>query len=142
MTEKEKLTKDNVLLIEKQNIITRQAIKPDDEKIVFLNGLRLFAVYKPLDNGFDVVAQYEFKTDSINLDNLKKYIGHYLVSVDIEAYNKKQLVWNVCQLLHGADDNKIFAISNGRQCTDEEVALLNNVFPNFYDECVKQFHEK
>ena len=139
------MNKNNVLLIEKQNVVTTNAVKDNEDKIVMLKGLRLVRVIKPLEEGYDVIAQYDYNTDSIDLTNLHNYENFFLCSVDIapklnDEYENK-LVWNCCTLGNGSEDSTIFSVKDGRECTSDEVKLLNDVFVGFYDEAVNNMEK-
>jgi len=88
------------------------------------------------------IAQYDHNTDFTDLSKLHDYKNYYLCSVDIDAYSKNKLVWNCCKLLNGADDSTIFNIIEARQCTPEEVKVLDEVFVDFYNEADKIFKAK
>jgi len=130
-----KMTKDNILLIEKQSVNQNEFIdnKEKEGQKIKISGFKLFRVIKPVDNGFDIIAQYNHEDDHINISCLKDYIGYYLVSVDRDKYNNDIFVWNCVKLGKGSEDNEVFTISDNRECTKEEVKLLNEIFPEYYD---------
>lgn len=131
---KQMMTKNNVLLIEKQDVKQTEYINDKEtNKKIKMNGFKLFRVVKPVEDGFDVIAQYDHKEDKIDLSCLKDYEGYYLCSVDRDVYNNDIFVWNCAILQKGSDDNEVFRISDNRECTKEEVKLLNKVFPEYYD---------
>jgi len=134
MTEQKVMTKDNVLLYEKHDVTTTEALNTDDGKTMLVRGVKIFRVIKPLENGeAEVIAQYLAETDSIDLSVLHDYIGYYMASVDRDSYNNDKFVWNCVELGEGSEDSTVFTIMNSRACTEDEVKLLNELFPEYYD---------
>ena len=129
------MTKDNVLLIEKHDSIMQEAVQMEDGTIKFLRGIKIFRIIKPLEDGtFDIIAQFDANENTIDLSVLKDYLGYYGVSVDYDLYNEvKTFVWNCFEIVGGSEDNNVFLLDNARPCTEEEVTLLNKVFPEYYD---------
>lgn len=136
-----KMKKDNVLLMEKHDIVTNNAVV-DNNKIVMVKGIRVFRVVEPTKHGFKTIAQYDHDKDFIDLSALHKYKNYFLCSVDINDYNKKELIWNCCQIDNGADDSTIFNIKNNRRCTEKEIKLLDSVFVDFYNEANRRYQAK
>lgn len=127
------MTRDNVLLYEKHDVITTEAISIEQGKTCMIHGDKIFRVVKPENGEFTVLAQYLSEVDKIDLEPLKDYIGCYMVSVDRDVYNHDKFVWNCVELVSHSDDFEIFSIANHRACTDEEVTMLNELFPEYYD---------
>jgi hypothetical protein len=129
------MNENNIILIEKHDKVTNEAIKTDDGKHLFIHGFKIYRaiVLDPNEKeGYRVIAQYDHNNDATDLSELKNYTGRYMVSVDRDSYNNDLFVWNTCILEDGADDNSVFAIKNNRQCTPEEVDFLNSLFPEYY----------
>jgi len=127
------MTKENVLLYEKHDVTTTEALSTKDGKTYMVNGVKIFRVIKPVKDGFDVIAQYVADEDKIDLSVLKNYTGWFMASVDRDSYDNSKFVWNCVELGEGSEDNQVFTITNNRACTEEEVKLLNELFPEYYD---------
>lgn len=128
------ITKDNVLLYEKHDVESNEVIKQGDNKVFMVKGARIFRVVRPKkDGGFRVLTQYDANTDSIDLTKLNYYKGWFMASVDLDEYNKTDFVWNCIRIGEGTEDNKVFQALNPRRCTEEEVEILNEVFPEYFD---------
>lgn len=130
------MNKDNIILIEKHDKVTNEAIQTDEGKHLFIHGFKIFRAIILDDNeenGYKVIAQYDHDNDTTDLSEFQKYIGRYLVSVDRDSYNTDNFVWNCCKLEEGTEDNKVFAIRHHRPCSEDEIELLNRLFPEYYD---------
>ena len=137
------MTKDNVLLYEKHDTIQQQAVHQTDDKIVMVKGTRIFRVVKPESDGtYKTLCQYDNDSDSTDLSELNNYKGYYMCSVDIYDVDNDYLIWNCVQLEDGTEDNKVFSTINNRRCTDEEIKLLEDLFPNYYEEALKFNNKK
>jgi len=133
MNKQKVMTKDNVLLYEKHDVTTTEALNTEDGKTLMIRGAKIFRVIKPENGEFNVIAQYLAETDSIDLSPLHDYVGWYMVSVDRDSYNHDKFVWNCVELGEGSENSEVFTISNHRECTEEEVTMLNELFPEYYD---------
>jgi hypothetical protein len=132
------ITEDNVLLYEKQNIVQNEVIKQGDDRTFVASGFKIFRVVRPTkDGGFRELCQYDYEKDCIDLSKLHNYQGWYMASVDIDAYNKEDFVWNCIRIDEGSEDSQVFSISENRKCTDEEVEILNRLFPEYFDHAFK-----
>jgi len=127
------MTKENVLLYEKHDVTTTEALSTEDGKTYMVNGVKIFRVIKPENGEFNVIAQYLADEDKIDLSPLNDYTGWFMASVDRDSYDHSKFVWNCVQLGKGSEDNQVFTIENNRACTEEEVKLLNELFPEYYD---------
>ena len=133
MSEQKVMTKNNVLLYEKHDVTTTEALSGADGKTIMIHGVKIFRVIKPENGEFNVIAQYLAETDRIDLSPLHDYVGWYMVSVDRDAYDNSKFVWNCVELGEGSENSEVFTIENHRACTEEEVAMLNELFPEYYD---------
>ena len=133
MNEQKVMTKENVLLYEKHDVTTSEALNGNDGKTVIIHGVKIFRVIKPENGEFNVIAQYLSETDSIDLSPLHDHLGWYMVSVDRDSYNHNKFVWNCVELGEGTENSDMFTIKNPRACTIEEVEMLNELFPEYYD---------
>ena len=131
---------NNVLLLEKQNIQSHEAVTLDENKVVMMNGFKVFRIVEPvcenIENGptdFIELCHYNIQEDKTDLSPLldKKYNDYYLVSVDINQYGKFQ--WTICQLNGGMENAEVFSIKDNRICNDEEIEFLNKLFPEYYE---------
>jgi len=133
MSNQKMMTKDNVLLYEKHDVVHTEALNGEDGKTVLIHGAKIFRVIKPENGEFNVIAQYLSETDKIDLSPLHDHIGWYMVSVDRDSYNNNKFVWNCVELGEGSENSEVFTIINPRACTEEEVVMLNELFPEYYD---------
>jgi len=133
MSETKIMTKENVLLYEKHDIQTSEALNGEDGKTVMIKGVKIFRVIKPENGEFNVICQYLSETDTIDLSPLHDYVGWYMVSVDRDSYDNDRFVWNCVELGEGTETSDMFTIMNPRACTEEEVEMLNKLFPEYYD---------
>jgi len=133
MSEQKVMTKDNVLLYEKHDVVHTEALNNEEGKTILVHGTKIFRVIKPEEGGFNVIAQYLAETDNIDLSPLHDYIGWFMASVDRDAYNHDKFVWNCVELGEGSENSEVFTILNNRECTAEEVILLNELFPEYYN---------
>ena len=127
------MTKDNVLLYEKHDLTTTEALSTEEGKTYMVHGVKIFRVIKPENGEFNVIAQYLAETDKIDLSALHNYVGWFMVSVDRDSYDNSKFVWNCVELGEGSENSEVFTIVNPRACTEEEVKMLNELFPEYYD---------
>lgn len=125
-----KMNKNNILLYEKHDVKTQEAVMLNDDKNVFVSGVKIYRVIRPIDIGYEVIAEYDKESDKCDLSELVKYQNYYMVSLDINPVTN-DFEWNCCILEDGTEDNVVFAVSNGRNCTPEECNLIESVFPDF-----------
>jgi len=129
------MTRDNVLLYEKHDVVTSEVVALDQNRTAMIHGPKVFRVIKPVEDGFEELTAYDSNKDHTDLSCLKNYIGNYLVSVDINSYNKIDFEWNCSKIQDASEDSEIVMITEGRKCTDEEVQFLNELFPEYYNNC-------
>jgi len=130
-----KMTRDNVLLVEKHDIIQQEILPSLNNQNIKskIKGIKIFRVIQPINDEFEILCQYDSESDKTDLTALKDHIGKYMVSVDRISENHDGFVWNCFILGEPSDDNMIFSITKCRECTTEEVNLLNEIFPEYFD---------
>ena len=132
------MDKNKILLYEKQVDKASEVCNTEDGKTYFVRGNRIFRVVKPIFDSegeliaYNEIAQYDANEDRIDLTELKKYVGYNMVSVDFDNIYKK-FEWNTVTIEDFSEDGRIFTIKENRKCKPEEVVLLNQVFPEYYD---------
>jgi hypothetical protein len=131
------MTKNNILLYEKHGDVTQEAVNIDDDKKVFLRGVKIYRVIRPLEKGYEVLAEYDKESDRCDLSELVNYENYYMVSLDINP-TTNEFEWNCVILEDGTEDNLVFAIKNGRKCTEEECKLIDEVFPEFKENAFRK----
>jgi hypothetical protein len=142
------IIESNVLLYEKHDVEVNEVVKQGENRVYMAKGAKVFRVIRPkkvyIDKekkhfiwSYRTLAQYDNNTDSIDLSKLNNYKGWFMASLDIDAYNQEDFVWNCIQIGEGTEDNKIFQAINARQCSDEEVEVLNTIFPEYYNNAFK-----
>lgn len=132
------MEKNKILLYEKQPDGAREVCNTDDGRTYFVGGVRIFRIVKPVfdENGnlqeYETLAQYDSNEDRCDLENLKNYVGYNMVSVDYDTEYKK-FEWNTVVIGEFSDDGRVFTVIENRKCTGEEAELLNQVFPEYFD---------
>jgi hypothetical protein len=129
------MTKEKVLLFEKhdENVggkVTEYFENHDIEngpKMFSLKGFKILAIY---DSDSNLIAHHTNEDDYTDLSCLENKEGYFICCVDKNEYGT--FVWNCFRV--GKYLNKdIIAIVNGRSCTEDEVTLLNSIYPEYYD---------
>lgn len=128
------MTKDNVMVIEfhdasgdgKVTEFFANPNEPDSPKIYSTSGYKVFAIY---DNKSKAIAQYDHNLNSTDLTCLENRNGHFLCTVSKNEYNA--FFWMCYQVGSFLDEKGIVSIQDGRECTEEESALLNEVYPEY-----------
>lgn len=130
---------NNVLLYEKHDVTTSEVVQSDNNQTMFIHGHKIYRIVKPILNDNDelvdheVLCEYNAKSDSIDLSVLRGYIGYQMVSVDVTKYDTFE--WHTVTIVSASDDNDIFLITDNRKCTDKEIEICNQLFPEYYDNC-------
>lgn len=137
------LDKRKLLLLEKQDILQKEVVKVNNINEIF-SGFKVHRIVKPRFSkkgnlkGYKIIARYNPRKDECNLSGLKDLLDHTLVSLDIKICNEiRTLIWNKYQLLPGDEDCTIFGLKHNVQATEEDVKIINEVFPEYYEEALK-----
>lgn len=126
----------NVLLLEKLEDETMEFITDDDQQTSKFGGFKIHRIVEPTDDGFETIVQGDPNAESIDISILKEREGYYLASVD--KTEDGEFVWTCCVLgkYMATEDlsySTVMLAKPVRICTDEEVEILNEVFPEYYD---------
>ena len=136
------ITKDNVLLLEKAENVNTE-IMDIDGKVVSLKGMSIHRVIESKDGNFKELVTPDPSKENIDISGILDKEGYYLASVDINQYGA--FVWTCVKLgeaIRNMDkddlDYNIITFSEDiRECTEEEVIILNELFPEYYENCYK-----
>jgi len=128
------MTRDNIMLFEKIDEnqggkVTEVFTDPNDDssKVYSIKGYKIWVIY---DNDSKEITHYDNTADHTDLGCLEGKEGHYLCCVDKNEYG--QHVWN-CFVINKYFSNEMVSIADGRPCTEEEITLLNTVYPEYFN---------
>ena len=134
------LTKDNITLVEFHGTELVVPTELADKRIHNFKGLRVFRL---VNSDCEEKAIYSNASDSCDLSYLKDKLNTNLVFVggtkhsDFAGINQDwvTLSWMTAVITNITDDADEILIDGKRLCTPEEVAFLNETFPEYYDHC-------
>lgn len=120
---------------------------PDDTQNIVMeksNGGHIFAhglkISRVVDKDCNELATYDStKEFGINLSCLKIEGGCNIVSVN--SLDGEKLCWIGMELVSSDPDATEFIIGSKWECTEDEVKLLNETFPQYFDHCRLNKHD-
>lgn len=136
------MNKNNVLLLEKQDESSIEVFEGEQKDVngstLTAKGIKIHRVVKPTKDGFETIVSYDPTKETVDITPLSSKSGYYMVSVDKDKFNN--FIWTTFVLgdYYNSDDGTYSMITikeKIRNCTDEEIELLNEVFPEYYDNC-------
>jgi len=127
-----KLTEKPFFLVEfHPNDTQKVVLEKTDGGQIFAAGLKISRV---VDKDCNELAKYDStKEFGIDLKCLKIEGGCHIVSVN--SLDGKELCWIGMNLISSNPDGSEFVIGEKWKCSEEEVKLLNETFPEYFDHC-------
>lgn len=126
-------SKEEIILIEIQEErpeIKHYVLDENETKFNCIKALNLKTAY---DYNGDKIATYDYNTNSTDLSNFKDKVGCVMVLVSINTLN--EFVWTYSIIEDISDDCRVIKNTPFIECTNEEMIVLDELFPLFRERC-------
>jgi hypothetical protein len=88
-------------------------------------------IYSIHDHNSRLLTQYDGSKDRTDLSCLRGKEGYFLVMVSKTEYGN--FVWKCARIASFDEANEMAVLEDTRECTPEEAAILNEVYPEYLD---------
>ena len=130
------LTRENTFLIEfvpgDQGQVQAPVIRNDGTSFTYF-GLKVMRI---IDGNCEVLSQYTVEDDCCSIDCLVGKEGYWVASVaapDSKQANFHWVLWQIDAI--NPETTQLVFRSNIRNATEEEVVILNEIFPEYLENC-------
>lgn len=127
-----KMSRDNILLIQfhdtKGDGQVTEYMEIPNGRILSKTGYKIYSIH---DGNSQLVTHYDSPSDKTDLSCLVGKEGWYLVFVTKNEYD--DFYWAKMQLRQGVGSDDLFSVFPPVSCTQSEVKLLNEIYPEYFD---------